>query len=283
MKCIEIPLSPEIPSGEEIIDERGSFRVDMFITRIVNPTATVYFPVTPNGTSIVICPGGGYGGVCITKEGHDIARTLANWGVTPLVLKYRLPGGVYQEPPVPLIDAWHALRLAAQRAAEWKLDTAKIGIMGFSAGGHLAMTAAMNPDKPRQGDNPLDHFEARAQFQILGYPVVTFREPLAHKGTRNALIGADAQAALVDKYSGELQVTKDTVPTFMVHSEDDGGVPIANSEQLLDALKRNGVPAELVRHPTGGHGYGMGYAAGNQAAPDWMPRLNAWMRTRGLL
>ncbi|MBN8217153.1 MAG: alpha/beta hydrolase [Spirochaetes bacterium] len=279
----EIPLWPGLPADEDIGEDRGTVHADRFLRTIGHPTVGVHLPSAPNGTAIVICPGGGYGGVCIDKEGHDIARRLASWGVASLVLKYRLPGGVYVEPPLPLADAWRALRLAASRAPAWGIDPARLGIMGFSAGGHLALTAGLNPDGARQGGDAVDRLEARARFMVLGYPVVNLLPPLSHSGSARALLGAEPSRELLERYSGDLRANESSPPTFLVHSEDDQGVPIANSVALRDALHKRGVDAELLRHPTGGHGYGMGAGAGFMAAPDWMPALKGWMDARGLL
>jgi acetyl esterase/lipase len=283
MKYSEFQLFPALPQAPDTGDDRGTQRPDTFLLSIGTPTVTVYFPVNPNGTSVIICPGGGYGGVSLSKEGHDVARVLANWGVTPIVLKYRVPGGNIAEPPIPLVDAWQALRVARANAAAWQLDPTRIGIMGFSAGGHLALTAALHPGGPAPAGQPCAGTEARAHFQILVYPVVTFLPPHAHAGSRNNLIGADAAEALVDYYSGERQVTPQTPPAFLVHADDDSAVPVANSLMFADALRQAGVAVELVRHPTGGHGFGMGFGAGFANAPDWMPRLNGWLGRMGLL
>jgi acetyl esterase/lipase len=255
----------------------------MFLLSIGTPTVTVYFPERPCGTSVIICPGGGYSGVSISKEGHDVARTLANWGVTPLVLKYRVPEGKITEPPIPLVDAWQALRLTQSKALAWNLNPERIGIMGFSAGGHLAMTAALRPGSAAPTGHPCAGVEARARFQVLIYPVVTFNPMQARIGTRDHLLGSNPSQALLDLYSGERHVSPQTPPAFLVHSDDDPVVPVENSMMYVDAMNRAGVPVELVRHPTGGHGYGMGYSAGFVGAPDWMPRLNNWMRRTGLL
>lgn len=279
----EIALWPHLPFGEDRGDERGTVHADRFLKAISCPTVGVHRPERPNGTAIVICPGGGYGGVCIDKEGHDLARHMCAWGVTSLVLKYRLPGGVFVDPPLPLADAWRALRLAASRAADWKLDPMRLGIMGFSAGGHLAMTAGLNADPGKTSGDDLDRLEARARFMVLGYPVVSLLPPMAHSGSGRALLGENASNILLTRFSGEHRVTKDSPPAFFVHAEDDKGVPIANSIVLRDALAKNGVAAELLTHPTGGHGFGMGAIAGFPSAPDWMPALRRWMEGRGLL
>lgn len=283
MKYMEIPLFPTLPQAPDAGDETGGLTPRTSILAVGNPTVTVYFPPRPNGTSVVICPGGGYGAISITWEGHNIARWLANWGITPLVLKYRLPEGRITEPPLPLLDAWQALRVARSNATAWQLNPDRIGIMGFSAGGHLAMTTALHPGGPGPIGQPCAGIEARPHFQILLYPVVTFLPPYAHKGSRENLIGTHASEEDMRRYSGELHVSPNTPPAFLVHADDDSAVPVQNSLLLLEALHRAGVDAELLRHPTGGHGFSLGFSTDIVQAPDWMPRLNRWMQDRGWL
>ena len=269
MQYVDIPLYENSADGINGGEERACLRPLRFIDRVERPCVSVYFADKPNGTAVVVCPGGGYRGVSIDKEGLDFARYFAYWGITTLVLTYRLPGGVFRDPPLPLQDARRALEIASEHASDWKIKPEKIGIMGFSAGGHLALMAGSEPG-------------TKAEFLVLGYPVVSFRAPLAHGGSRDNLIGAEAPAELVDRYSLELRNHRKTPPTFIVHSDDDPSVPVGNSVALAEALSRAGSSCEFVRHPTGGHGYGMGPAHGFATAPDWTPRLYCWLKDRGL-
>jgi acetyl esterase/lipase len=280
MRYFEMPLYDDIPAFPYGGEERGSVYAGRFLTD-VRPAAAVYLADEPRGAMIVICPGGGYRGVSIDKEGHDFARLFATWGISSLVLSYRQPGGVYREPPLPLLDARRALRLCRRNEKEWKLAEGKLGIMGFSAGGHLALSAALYPEEG-VGGNGIDGLPAAADFMVLAYPVVSFREPLGHAGSRNNLLGPDAPAELVDRYSMGLHVTPEAPPAFIVHSEDDPAVPVGNSRVLAVALAERGVDCELLLHPTGGHGYGLGPRHGFASAPDWGLALYAWLGKRGL-
>lgn len=259
--------------GEETAKERGTpDRRDRSIGNVTRPTLTVVSPPAgqATGAAIVICPGGGYGSLAYDKEGVDVAAWLAKNGVTGLILKYRLPRGASgAAEPAPLQDARQAMRLARGHAVAWKLDPKRIGIMGFSAGGHLASTLAT-------------HFaeDDRPDFAVLVYPVVTFLGPAAHGGSRDNLLGKGADQAALERYSNERQVTAQTPPTFLVHAADDG-VKVENSELFAAALKTAGVPHELMRLEKGGHGFGLGIRGGEPAA--WPDRCLAWMKARGLL
>lgn len=212
---------------------------------------TVHRPLEANGTAIVICPGGGYGGLVVGPEGHGIAQWLNRHGITGIVLEYRLPAGRHA---VPLLDAQRALRTSRARAEEWGLDPLRIGIMGFSAGGHLASTAATHFDK---GDgkalDTIDRMSSRPDFAILVYPVVTFTEK-GHAGSRTNLLGNDPSPELVRYYCNELHVNSDTPPMFLTHAIDDRPVPPENSRMLYAALQEHGVGSEYLELPSGGHG-----------------------------
>jgi acetyl esterase/lipase len=264
-------LKADPAAGEEQVKERSKTdHPDRSFTNVTKPLLTAVLPEKPTGAAVIICPGGGYGSLAYDKEGTDVAAWLASNGVAGLILKYRLPRGAPGDAePVPLQDARQAMRLAKNKAAEWKLDATRIGIMGFSAGGHLASTLAT-------------HFTDadRPAFAVLVYPVVTFSGPNAHSGSRDNLLGKNADAALIESYCNERLVTAKTPPTFLVHAADDG-VKIANSEMFSDALSKAGVAHEFMRLEKGGHGFGLGVRGGEPAA--WPARCLAWLRAQKFL
>jgi acetyl esterase/lipase len=232
----------------------------------------MYFYAAPKEintrTAILICPGGGYSGVSIINEGLNVAKWLNEIGVSAFVLYYRMPNG---HTTVTLEDAQMALKIISKNAKKWNIDRNKIGIMGFSAGGHLASTVGT-------------HFKSKIQrpaFMILGYPVVTMNNELTHKGSRNNLLGKNPTDDLVKQYSNELQVTKETPPTFIFHAKDDKTVPIANSEQLLKALQDKKVQAELQIFEEGGHGFGM--RKKGIPADNWPELLKVWLRSNKII
>ena len=216
-----------------------------------NAVITVYRPDKPNGAAVVICPGGGYGVLVMEPEGYGIARWLNQHGLTGVVLKYRLPKG---NPNIPLLDAQQAIRIARSKAAEWGCDPKRIGIMGFSAGGHLAATAATHFD---QGDpkalDALGKISSRPDFAILVYPVITMGM-MTHGGSRANLMGANPKEETVKLFSNELQVTNQTPPVFIAHAQDDAMVAPAQSQKFYEVLLSHNVPATYLKLPTGGHG-----------------------------
>ena len=199
-------------------------------------------PSKATGQAVVICPGGGYGAICFDHEGLQVARWFNTQGVTAIVLRYRMPNG---HPEIPLKDAQTALKLVRQKAADWHVDPNRVGIMGFSAGGHLAATAATHFTGP----------EDRPDFSILIYPVISM-DSITHQGSKDNLLGTNAPAELAERYSNEKQVTDQTPRAFIALSDDDNGVPPANSIGYYSALKKHNVPAELHVYPSGGHGWG---------------------------
>lgn len=246
------------------------------------PTITP-FPVPDgrgNGTAVVVLPGGGYQHLAMDHEGYQVARWLNSLGVAAFVVQYRL-GPKYHH-PTELMDAQRALRTVRARAAQWGVNPARIGIMGFSAGGHLASTAGTHFDggDPRAPD-PIDRVSSRPDFMILGYPVITLADPYTHKGSRQNLLGSSPDPALVALLSNETQVTGNTPPTFLMHTSDDATVPVENSILFYQALRRAGVPAEMHIYETGRHGFGLG--TGNPALSTWPGQLATWLRARGLL
>jgi acetyl esterase/lipase len=234
---------------------------------------TVYRPSPDkaNGTALVICPGGGYGSLVVGPEGHNIAAWLNTHGITGIVLEYRLPKG---RSGVPLLDAQRAIRIARFHAKDWKLDPKRVGIIGFSAGGHLASSAAVyfNDGTPDAKD-PIDRLRCRPDFAILIYPVVSMGK-LAHAGSRKNLLGPNPPRALLEEFSNEKQVTDDTPPTFLAHAVDDKVVVPDHSRLLYQALKEHAVPAEYLELPNGGHGLS-GYKG--QSWDAWQRRSLQWL------
>ena len=270
-----IPLWPEgVPGaksggGEERV-------VNNRVSNVHVPTLT-YFPApgnSPDKTAIVVCPGGGYQIVAFSHEGIDVARRLNAMGVSAFVLKYRL---LEYGHPAPLQDVLRAIRIVRSRAAEFSVSPDRIGVMGFSAGGHLAASAATLFDAPEgRTGTALDSVSARPDFAVLVYPVITLKPPFAHAGSRRNLIGEKPEPAQIDRLSPELQVTRHTPPAFLVHTAEDKAVPLENSLLFYQAIRSAGGSAELHLYEKGPHGFGLGQALG--PASDWPARLETWMR-----
>jgi acetyl esterase/lipase len=240
------------------------------------PTISLYLPPPDkaSGAAIVVCPGGGYQHLA-AHEGHDIAVWLNSVGVAAAVLKYRL-GPKYHHPAM-LLDVSRAVRTVRARAAEWRLDRARIGVMGFSAGGHLASTMATHFDDGKaDSTDAIERVSSRPDLVILGYPVITLGGPSAHGGSRRNLLGEDAPAALVDSLSNEKQVTSRTPPAFLFHTEDDAAVPLENSLLFAAALRRAKVPYEMHVYEHGRHGVGL--AKDDPALRTWSLLLENWLR-----
>jgi len=252
------------------------------VSKVTDPTISVYLAPKDkaNGTAVIICPGGGYARLSIDHEGYQVAAWLNGIGITAILLKYRLPSdSIMQDKSIgPLQDAQEAIRIARRNAKEWGLNPNKIGIMGFSAGGHLASTASTHfNDKVYE---PKDTTSARPDFSILIYPVITMADN-THKGSRENLLGKTPSQDLVNSFSNELQVTKETPPAFLIHATDDNTVPAQNSINYFLALKKNGVPAELHIYEKGGHGFGLGRSNGTEST--WPEACKNWLKARGLL
>jgi len=246
------------------------------------PSLTPYVPPAEraNGTAVVICPGGGYGFLALDHEGRQVAQWLYNRGVTAFVLKYRIAPRYHH--PAPLQDVQRALRLVRSRAKEWNVDPRRIGIMGFSAGGHLASTAGTHFDSGKaDAEDAIERASCRPDFMILCYPVISFTEPSTHVGSRTNLLGKNPDPKLVESLSNEKQVTPQTPPTFLFHTNEDKGVPAENSVLFYLALRRAGVPAELHIYEKGQHGVGL--ASGAPVLSTWPERLEGWLTVRGLL
>lgn len=247
------------------------------------PTLTVCLPSAGGAArpAVVVCPGGGYGTVCMDHEGHQIAAWLNALGAAAFILDYRHRGRGYGH-PAPLEDAQRAIRTVRARAAQWNVDPARVGIIGFSAGGHLASSAAVHFDRgdPRAAD-PIQRASSRPDFLILCYAVLAFGEPYTHRGSQHNLLGKDAGAELVRRMSSEKQVTPDTPPTFLWHTDEDTVVPPENSVQFYLALRRAGVPAELHVYQRGQHGLGLARAMPGASA--WPGECERWLRGLKLL
>jgi len=233
-----------------------------------------------SGRAVIICPGGGYHNVVYDWEGTDIAKWFNSKGIAAFVLKYRLPNtkSVKVTYEAPLQDAQRALRIVRAQSEKWQINPNKIGIMGFSAGGHVASTLGTQFNNPNKFKEPaIDSISARPDFMILVYPVVTMKLDYTHKGSRLSLLGEHPSEALINQYSNELQVTQNTPPTFIVHSGDDTAVPVENSLNLYKALKEKGVKTEMHIYPEGGHGYSL--ALGKGYLQTWADRLYDWLQS----
>lgn len=266
-----VPNSKPAPNKENSTFKDNVTR----IAKVSVPTLTMYKPEKPNGMSVVICPGGGYGILAFDKEGTRVAEEMNKWGVTAFVLKYRLPDDTanVDKSLAPLQDAQQAIRMVRTNAAAWGLKKDKIGIMGFSAGGHLASTAATHFTSNADATEK-DTISVRPDFAILIYPVISFDSTITHKGSRNNLVGANASADVINLFSNELQVSAKTPPSFLVHAGDDGAVPVDNSIRYYQACIKYKVPVEMHLYPKGGHGFGM---YNRTTTDNWMERLSNWL------
>jgi acetyl esterase/lipase len=266
----EIPLYPNGPKESNGITTPEKYRDPEFLIDISDARMYAYPAAKEkaNGTAVLICPGGGYVGISQIKEGSEFAKWFNELGVTAFVLYYRMPNG---HTTVPLTDAQTALKIIHKRANEWNINKNKIGIMGFSAGGHLASTVGT-------------HFKTktdRPAFMILAYPVVTMDKMFTHAGSRSNLLGKNPSDELVRLYSNELQVRKNTPPTYIVHATDDKAVPVKNSVQLYTALINNKIVAQLDTFAVGGHGFGM--RKKNIPVDNWPELLKNWLKINKLI
>lgn len=250
------------------------------------PTLTAYLPPEGkgNGTAVVVCPGGGYGFLADKHEGTDVCRWLNDRGVAAFLLRYRIvvkdkrPAPLH---PAPLEDAQRAIRTVRASAKAWKLDPNRIGIWGFSAGGHLASSVATHFDAGKPGGDSIDAVSCRPDFAILAYPVVSMDPQVSHGGSRANLLGNKPDPKLIELMSNEKQVTKETPPCFLFHTAEDKAVPIRNAHLFVEACKRHGVPVELAEYEKGKHGVGL--APEDPVLKEWPERLAAWMKGRGLI
>ncbi len=272
----KIPNSIDVPNPEvTTVDKNGNARN----AKTAVPTLEVRLPAKDiaNGTAVIICPGGGYTYTSYTHEGTKIADALNKMGVAAFILKYRIPSDSYMVDKSigPLQDAQTAIKIVRMRAKEWGVDTAKVGIAGFSAGGHLASTAGTHYNMPVIENK--EHISLRPSFMILGYPVLDLSDSLQHKGSRDNLLGPNPSAEKIRLFSANYQVTKDTPPTFIVHAEDDRTVKVQNSIVMYQALLKNGVQAEMHIYPKGGHGFGIN----DTNTGHWIDRAGDWMKANG--
>ncbi len=279
-----IPLwTKNIPNYKKSTEVEKLEQTDIIrISDVQDPTLEIYLPSKANATgkAVIICPGGGYQILAYDWEGTDIAKWLNSKGIAAFVLKYRLPvsksniNGTLS----PLMDAKRAIRLVRYNCSKWNINKNEIGVMGFSAGGHLASTLGTHFDSDTENTNdPIDSMSARPDFMALIYPVITMNEQFTHMGSRNSLLGEKPDKKLVDYYSNELQVKATTPPTFLIHATDDGAVPVENSLLFYQALKNNGVPAEMHIYPKGGHGFSLALKKGN--LQTWTDRFYEWIKS----
>jgi acetyl esterase/lipase len=246
------------------------------------PALTVYLPRTMTAATpaVIVCPGGAYARLASNHEGRQVAAFLNSLGMAAFVLRYRL--GPRYHHPIELGDAQRAIRMLRSRAAEWRLDPARIGIMGFSAGGHLAMSASTMFDSGNpQAADAIDRVGSRPDFAVLGYPVISMTAPWTHQGSKQNLLGANPDADLAKRLSGELAVTKATPQTFIFQTNEDTVVPAENSLHYFLALRQAGVPAEMHVFEKGPHGVGL--ANDDAALSPWSALLATWLRGRGLI
>lgn len=275
----EVPNS-KLYNTEEIWTPQGNG--DTIVSSISQPTLTVFLPekLKANGTAVVICPGGGYWVSSIVKEGFAVARKFNEFGVAAFVLKYRIPNdsSMLDKAIAPLQDAQRAIQLVRMNANDWNIDMNKVGIMGFSAGGHVASSAATHFQK-NYIDNK-SNTNLRPDFSIFIYPVISFQDSIGHIGSRDQLIGKNPDKQLLNSFSNELQVNANTPPTFLVHATDDNAVPVMNSIAYYLALHRFKISAEMHIYKSGGHGFGMHNPTTKE---EWMENCKDWMESMGLL
>jgi acetyl esterase/lipase len=281
-----IPLYPgEIPNSKPGPDlETSEYTGDsiLIIGKVSRPTLTIYLPPKEKatGAAVVICPGGGYWIVAAGHEGSDVAKRLNESGIAAFVLKYRIPDSstMIHKEIGPLQDAQRAIQIVREHAAEWGLDEHRIGIMGFSAGGHLASTAGTH-FKTSYIDNP-KHINLRPDFMILIYPVISFTDRIGHIGSRDQLLGKHPAPEKIREFSNEMQVTDQTPPAFLAQAKDDDAVPFSNSVSFADSLKKHGVPEKVFLFEKGGHGFGL---INKTSKVRWMDICLEWLKQNRLI
>ena len=269
--------TPDALEIKQKTQQRSKDHLNRWITGVREPTICIYQPSNDSSTrsAMIICPGGGYSGLAYDKEGHDTARWINSLGITAIVLKYRLRE--YGQ-PAPGNDAQRALALLRSRARELKVDPQRIGIMGYSAGGHVASTAGT---QFREIEIHGKKVSTRPDFMVLIYPVISMDRSITHMGSRKGLLGESPSPELIKSYSNDKQVTENTPPTFLVHAADDRAVPIENSLRFMRALQDAKVPVELAIYERGGHGFGL--VADSLPVAEWPLRCERWLRRQGIL
>ena len=276
-----MPLYPDtIPNSRPGADEEISKYSDdgtLSISKVSRPELTVFLPPKEKagGTAVIVCPGGGYVNISASHEGSDVARRLNEEGITAFVLKYRIPDDqtMINKEIGPLQDVQRAIQIVRSRAAEWGINPHRIGILGFSAGAHLAASAGTHFNQSYIS-NP-QHVSLRPDFMILVYPVISFSDSIGHKGSRDQLLGKNPSPEKIKEYSNELQVTDHTPPAFLVHAKDDDAVPYANSVVFAEALKEHHVPVKVFYYEKGGHGFGL---INKSSSIRWMDVCLEWMK-----
>lgn len=283
----EIKLWDKIPNSIEAEGYLEETRIDedynvSIIQKVTEPTLKCFLTNNKGGknTAVIICPGGAYSHLSHEDEGDKVAKWLQSIGISAFVLKYRLPSDSIMKNKTigPLQDAQEAIRILRRNADEWNLDVSKIGIIGFSAGGHLASTLSTHyNDKVYESK---DNTSARPDFSILCYPVISMEDGITHGGSKENLLGNIASSKMIAKYSNEKQVTKTTPKTFLMHATDDKSVPVENSINYYLALKQNNVPVEMHLYENGGHGFGLGNVGTNK---NWSNACEKWLAENGLI
>ena len=274
-----IPNSKPCQEKETYTKNNGGVGI---VGHVTHPTLQVFLPKVPNAaaSSIIICPGGGYSVLAIDHEGIEVAKTLNQMGIAAFVLKYRIPDSSCMDhrENVPVMDAQQALKMIRENAAKWKVNASKIGVMGFSAGGHLASSLGTHFNEQILSNT--NHTSLRPDFMVLLYPVISFKDSITHQGSKQNLIDKSPSSDLVHRFSNEEQINTKTPPAFLVHAIDDDVVPVANSIAFVEALAKNKVPAEMHLYQSGGHGFGLH----NKTTKDeWIERLKNWLTMNGFL
>jgi acetyl esterase/lipase len=281
----EIPLWQNIPGAIKSIDYKEEITksddgVISGLNKVSQPTLSVFLAdqSSNNGTAVIICPGGGYTHLAINKEGYKIAKWFNSFGISAFVLKYRMPSDLTMKDKTigPLQDAQEAIRMVRRNATKWHLDPNKIGIMGFSAGGHLAAT--VSTQYAEKVYDSKEEVSARPDFSILIYPVISMQDGITHSGSKKYLLGENVSSEMAEKYSNEKRVDYKTPKAFIVHATDDKVVPVENSINYYLALKQNKIPVEMHIYENGGHGFGLGVQETNI---NWPKACEKWMAANG--
>ncbi|MBV1887757.1 MAG: alpha/beta hydrolase [Urechidicola sp.] len=277
-----IPLWKEntIPNYQKSEGKEEVIKQDIIrIKNVQTPTLEIFLPAkrNANGMAVLICPGGGYGNLSYDWEGIDYAKWLNSLGIAAFVLKYRMPQAesVITSYKAPIQDAQRAMRYIRFNADDFNIDKNNLGVIGSSAGGHLASTLAIHDANYYDLKDEIDTEEKEPNFQMLIYPVISMKKGVTHMGSRNSLLGKNPSEALELQFSNELQVTTNTPPTFIIHSGDDKAVPVENSLRLYQALLNNNVNTTMHIYPEGGHGYSLGKS--KESAPDWSTLAEQWL------